>query len=294
MPIKDAAWHDRMYNNRALVPDFADHFAHWKNASVQARAMRQPFLDLRYGEGLNETLDIFPAKQANAPVVIFIHGGYWRSLDKADHSFVAPALHGMGACAVVVNYALCPGTDAQAVTVPDIALQMARASAWVWEHIAAHGGDRDNITVIGHSAGGHLAAMLLGCDWKSLGQTRSIKLPKGLVRKAMSISGLFDLEPVRKTPFVQGDLRITPAHVRMASPAKWPRPRKGVLYTLVGGDESPEFLRHNRLIHQAWGPQTVPICEELPGLNHFSIVTELTRVGSRLNQLAQELIHRPV
>lgn len=288
MPIKDAAWHDRMYNNRALVPDFADHFAHWKNASAQARDTLAPLLDVRYGDGLNETLDIFPAAKPNAPVVIFIHGGYWRSLDKADHSFVAPALRDMGACVVVVNYALCPGTPEQAVTIPDIALQMAQATAWVWRHIAAHGGDRSDITVIGHSAGGHLAAMLLGCDWKKVGRD----LPAGLVRKTMSISGLFDLEPVRKTPFVQGDLRLTPAQVRMASPAKWQRPRKGVLYTVVGGDESPEFLRHNRLIHQAWGPKTVPVCEDLPGLNHFSVVTALTQEGSRLNALAKTLIQQ--
>jgi arylformamidase len=288
MPIKDAAWHDRMYNNRALVPDFADHFAHWKSASQQARQTLKAQLDVPYGDGTNETLDIFPAAKANAPVVIFIHGGYWRSLDKSDHSFVAPALRDMGACVVVVNYALCPGTPEQAVTIPDIALQMAQATAWVWRHIAAHGGDRNNITVMGHSAGGHLAAMLLACDWKKVGRD----LPAALACKAMSISGLFDLEPVRKTPFVQGDLRITPAQVRMASPAKWQRPRKGVLYTVVGGDESPEFLRHNRLIHQAWGPKTVPVCEDLPGLNHFSVVTALTRVGSRLNALAQTLIQQ--
>ena len=98
MPTKDAAWHDRMYNNRALVPDFADHFTHWQTASAQARERLKGHLDLPYGDGPGETLDIFPAAQPNAPVVIFIHGGYWRSLDKSDHSFVAPALHDMGAC----------------------------------------------------------------------------------------------------------------------------------------------------------------------------------------------------
>jgi arylformamidase len=286
MPTKDAAWHDRMYNNRALVPDFADHFAHWTRASELARETLKPALDVPYGDGLNETLDIFPAARADAPVVVFIHGGYWRSLDKSDHSFVAPGLRDMGACVVVVNYALCPGTPEQPVTIPDIALQMVKATAWVWRHIAKHGGDAGNITVIGHSAGGHLAAMLLGCDWKKLGRD----LPAGLLRKALSISGLFDLAPMRKTPFLQGDLRLTPTQVRMASPAKWQRPRKGVLYAVAGGDESAEFLRHIRQIHQAWGPQTVPVCEALPGLNHFSIVTDLTRSGTQLNALAQQLI----
>ncbi len=287
MPIQDAAWHDRMYNNRALVPDFADHFAHWTRASVQARESLQPVLDVPYGDGPNESLDIFPALKPKAPVVIFIHGGYWRSLDKSDHSFVAPGLRDLGACVVVVNYALCPGTPEQPVTIPDIGLQMARAAAWVWRHIAKHGGDPDNISVIGHSAGGHLAAMLLGCDWKKVGRD----LPVDLVHKALSISGLFDLEPMRKTPFLQGDLRLTPAQVRMASPAKWQRPHQGVLYAVAGGDESAEFLRHIRLIHQAWGPKTVPVCEALPGLNHFSIVTDLTRPGTRLNALAKALMH---
>jgi len=288
MPTKDADWHDRMYNNRALVPNFADHFAHWTHASEQARESLKPVRDLPYGDGPNETLDVFPAASPHAPVVIFIHGGYWRSLDKSDHSFVAPALNDMGACAVVVNYALCPGTPEQPITIPDIALQMARACAWVWRHIAEHGGDPGNITVVGHSAGGHLATMLLGCDWPQVGHD----LPSGLLRKALSISGLFDLEPIRKTPFLQGDLRLTPAQVRKASPAKWKRPTQGVLYAVAGGDESAEFLRHIRLIHQAWGPQTVPVCEALPGLNHFSIVTDMTRAGTRLNGLAKALIHQ--
>ena len=102
MPLKDGAWHDRMYNNRALVPDFADHFAHWSSASAQARKDLPAQIDVHYGNGPNETLDIFPATRPGAPVVVFIHGGYWRSLDKADHSFVAPALRDMGACVVVV------------------------------------------------------------------------------------------------------------------------------------------------------------------------------------------------
>lgn len=289
MARKDAAWHDRMYNNRALVPDFAEHFARWRTASAQARQQHPCLLDVAYGDGPNETLDIFPARRADAPVVVFIHGGYWRSLDKADHSFVAPALLEMGACVVVVNYALCPGTDAVPVTVPDIALQCARALAWVWRHIGTHGGKRDDISVIGHSAGGHLAAMMLGCHWRALADD----LPADLVRKAMSISGLFDLNPVRQTPFVQADLRLTARHVAQASPALWPAPRGRVLYTLVGGDESPEFLRHNRLIRQAWGARVVLVCEELPGLNHFSVVSALTDPAHRLHALTRQLLAKP-
>jgi len=280
------AWFDSMYNNRALVPDFADHFARWQSASQAARQALTCTLDIAYGEGPSETLDIFPAQKPNAPVVVFIHGGYWRSLDKSDHSFVAPALLAMGACVVVVNYALCPETQGQAVTVPDIGLQMAHALAWTHRHIAAYGGDPQRITLAGHSAGGHLAAMLLACEWKALDK----KLPTHLVRKALSISGLFDLDPLRKAPFIQASLHLTPKQVKMASPALWASPRQRLLYTVAGGDESAEFLRQNRLIHQTWGPRAVPVCEGLPGLNHFSILGDFIQTGTRLNDLMRQLI----
>jgi arylformamidase len=286
MTVKDGAWYDSMYNNRALVPEHAAHFAQWAKTSTDARAALKCTLDIAYGNGPNETLDIFPASSPNAPVVVFIHGGYWRSLDKSDHSFVAPALHDMGTCVVVVNYALCPGTPDAPVTIPDIAQQMVKALAWTWRHIAQYGGNPQNVTVAGHSAGGHLAAMLLACDWKRVDRS----MPAHWLQKALSISGLYDLMPMRKTPFLQVSLKLTPKHARMASPALWPRPKKGVLYTVAGGDESAEFLRHNRLIHQTWGPQTVPVCEDLAGLNHFSIVTELTKKGTRLSALMKQLI----
>ncbi|MFM1948220.1 MAG: Carboxylesterase NlhH [Pseudomonadota bacterium] len=286
MSAKTSAWFDSMYNNRALVPDHAAHFAQWAQTSADARASLKCTLDIAYGDGPNETLDIFPAKQANAPVVVFIHGGYWRSLDKSDHSFVAPALHEMGACVVVLNYALCPGTPEAPVTIPDIAQQMVKALAWTWHHIAQHGGDPKNVTVAGHSAGGHLAAMLLACNWKQVDKS----IPAHWIQKALSVSGLYDLTPLRKTPFLQDSLKLTAKHARMASPALWPRPKKGVLYTVAGGDESAEFLRHNRLIHQTWGPKTVPVCEDLSGLNHFSIVTDLTKKGTRLSALMKQLI----
>jgi len=195
-------------------------------------------------------------------------------------------LHAMGACVVVVNYALCPGTPEAPVTIPDIAQQMVKALAWTWHNIAKHGGNPQNVVVAGHSAGGHLAAMLLGCDWKQVDPG----IPAHWLQKALSISGLYDLTPLRKTPFLQDSLKLTPKHARMASPALWPRPKKGVLFTVAGGDESAEFLRHNRLIHQTWGPKTVPVCEDLAGLNHFSIVTDLTKKGTRLSALMKQLL----
>jgi arylformamidase len=281
MAKHDGAWLDRMYNNRALVPGHAEHFRKWGAESADVLRSQPRELDIRYGAGPNEHLDVFPAHEPGAPVVVFIHGGYWRSLDKRDHSFIAPAFTSEGACVVIPNYALCPE-----VTIPEIAMQMVRALAWTWRNAARYGGDPQRITVVGHSAGGHLAAMMLACVWPAAGNG----LPGNLVKNALSISGLYDLEPIMHTPFLQSSLRLTPADARKASPALLPAPAHGTFYTVAGADESPEFLRHNELIQKAWGKERVPVCEALPGLNHFSVLEALVQPGHRLNHLALELL----
>jgi arylformamidase len=281
----DPAELDRAYNNRALVPAFAEHFSRWQHDSLIARQQLRGYLDVAYGRGPNESLDLFVPNEPvqGAPVLVFVHGGYWRSLDKADHSFVAPPFVAQGACVVVINYALCP-----AVTVPDIALQTAHALVWVARNIAAFGGDPARISVVGHSAGGHLAAMMLACDWSVFGAD----LSPNLVRQSVSISGLFDLAAIQQTPFLQSSLQLTDTQVQQASPAHWPAPRlvdgRGQLVAVVGGDESSEFLRQNALIQHVWGHKVVPVCESLPGLNHFSALEAMTQTGHRLHGLISQ------
>jgi pimeloyl-ACP methyl ester carboxylesterase len=138
---------------------------------------------------------------------------------------------------------------------------VARAVAWTWHNARRFGGDPRRIVVAGHSAGGQLAAMLLACQWPQLDPV----LPRETVRSALSISGLHDLEPMMHTPFLQPTLQLTPEQVEQASPARLPAPRAGTLYSVVGGEESPEFQRQNRLIQEAWGTRRVPVCETLPG-----------------------------
>jgi len=292
MSLDDSEWLERMYNNRARVPDHGDYFARWARESARVRGAQPCSIDLPYGGGVNETLDVFPAAEGAtglAPVLVFIHGGYWRSLDKSEHSFIAPAFTQRGTCVVMPNYALCPGTEAAPVSISHIALQMVRALEWTWRNIAGFGGDPARITVAGHSAGGHLAAMLLACHWRQVAPD----LPPRLVRNALAVSGMFELEPVRRTPSFQASLRLTPEEVRQTSPALWPAPAAaGPLYAVAGGLESEEFIRQNEAIAKAWGPRAVPVCELAPGLDHFSIVDALANPAHRLHELATELLQR--
>ena len=276
----DPAWLDLQYNNRARIPEHAQIFERWARASAHARENAACRIDVAYGEGPNETLDVFPAAQPGAPVLVFIHGGWWRSLDKRDHSFIAPAFTQAGAMVVLPNYALCPS-----VTIEAIALQMAQALAWTFRHAAQYGGDPQRIVVAGHSAGGHLAAMLLCCRWLQVG----LDLPEQLVMSALSVSGLFDLEPVSETPFLQADLRLTSASAKRLSPALFPPP-VGALYATVGANESEEFLRQNRLIREAWGERAVPVCQTVPGTNHLDVLHQLADPQARLHGLALQLL----
>ena len=281
-PRLDPTWLDAQYNNRARVPDCAAVMQRWAEASALVRqGATAARLDVRYGDGAGETLDIFPAANPGAPILVFIHGGYWRALDKADHSFVAPAFNAQGATVVVPNYALCP-----AVSIEHITLQMARAVAWVWRHADGFGGDAARIAVAGHSAGGHLAAMLLSCRWRELAD----ELPAQPLTGALAISGLYDLEPLRHTPLLQGDLKLTPQSVARLSPAFFPRPKAAKLHAIVGLEESDEFLRQNHLIRDVWGPTAVPVCETVPGANHFTVLNRLADSASRPHELALRLL----
>jgi arylformamidase len=114
-------------------------------------------------------------------------------------------------------------------------------------------------------------------------------LPRGLLRSALSVSGVFDLEPLRHAPFLAPDLRLDAATARRLSPARLPRPAR-TLHAVVGGDESEEFLRQNALIRARWGRRAVPVCESVPGRHHMDVLFDLADPNARLHHLALTLL----
>jgi arylformamidase len=271
-PELTADFCNREYNNRALVPDFQAIFDGWKAESQAVRRRCAGLLDLAYGDTPAERLDLFPTRHDGAPLFVFLHGGYWRSLDKSDFSFIAPEFVAQGVSVAVVNYALCPQ-----VRIDDIVLQVLRALAWLYRQAERYGFARDRIHVGGHSAGGHLSAMALCARFPDFAPD----LPADLVRGAVSISGLYDLEPIRLAPFLNVDLKLDAAQARRLSPAWMPPATRAPLLTAVGGDESSEFKRQNALIAARW-PVNFREDIPMPGFNHMTVCGELARPDSPL------------
>ncbi len=281
-PRHPAAWYDAQYNARAAIPEHPAILQQWAERSAHTRSTLPCTLDVPYGDDASETLDLFgPSLAHRAPVLVYIHGGYWRGLDKRDHSFVAEPFVQRGALVVLPNYALAP-----AVSLRHIVLQMVRALAWVYRNIATHGGDPGRIVVAGHSAGGHLATMMLACRWRDF----AADLPPRLVQAAVSVSGLYELEPLRHAPFLAPDLKLSADEARALSPSLMPPPRHGHLAAFVGGDESAEFRRQAQAILQAWGDGVVTVCETVPGRHHMNVLHALPEPGARLHTLVLQLL----
>ena len=277
---RDPAWYDAQYNNRARIPEHPAILQRWAETSAAAYVDGEACLDLPYGDGPGETLDLFPAARPGAPVLVYIHGGYWRALGKRDQAFVAPPFVQAGAMVVLLDYALCPQ-----VSIEHIVMQTVRALVWVYRNAGAHGGDPRRIVVAGHSAGGHLATMLLAFRWPQV----EGELPQRLVTSALSISGVYELEPLRHAPFLAPDIGLDAASAARLSPALMPAP-PGPLAAVVGAQESEEFLRQNMLIRERWGAACVTVCEALPHRNHMNVLHDLADPAARLHHIALGLL----
>jgi len=270
---------EAQYNVRAAIPDHPQVFARWKEISARARRELACELDLAYGPEPGETLDLFRARGSCRALLTFIHGGFWRALDKSDFSFVARPFVARGVTVAVVNYALAP-----VVAVKTIVRQMLAAHAWLYRNGERYGAPRDRIYVSGHSAGGQLTAMMLAAVWSAYARG----LPDDLVKGGLAVSGVYDLEPLLQVSF-NSDMRLTPRSVKKLSPVNCRPLRPVPLYTAVGGDESDEFKRQNRLIAARW-PHCFRRNIPMPGCHHLSAIERLGDPNSPLVAAALEMM----
>jgi acetyl esterase/lipase len=257
------------YNNRARVPDHPTHIAAWHRDAAAYRATARCEIDISYGAGARHRLDLFhPDQDAGGPVVFFIHGGYWQSLDKSYASHLARGANLRGLAVVVPSYDLAP-----AASLAEILVGIEAAADFAAERT------QRSLVVAGHSAGGHLAACLMA-------RPDNKGRPIGA---CMPISGIFDLEPLLSTS-INAALGLTPEEARRLSPLHWRPPSGGRLAAVVGGAESSEFHRQSHAIVARWGAAGVAgQVTIVPGAHHFDVLAGLVDPNDRLVDLLVDL-----
>jgi len=272
--------YDLLYNPRFSVPDFAEISKRWIDESERTRALLDCFLDVPYGEDNSERMDIFLAKGPSKGLLMFIHCGYWRSQDKAGYSFLANALTEAGITLAIPNYALCPE-----VQVRDIVMQMVQACAWLYRNGRNFGAPPGRLSVCGHSAGGHLAAMMMICLWPDY----AADLPRQLIRAGFSISGIFDLREIVKVASINNDVRLTRQSAASVSPALLPCPSDTALYLALGEQETGGFHMQHRVIANKW-KRVISAEIVSAGDNHFSVLNNMVLPDSKLFQATLQMM----
>ena len=278
----DQATLDREYSARGTVPDFTVFSREYTRLSADVRKTLPGRLDVSYGPHPDEVVDVFPAGE-NAPVFVFIHGGYWRTLSQRDSVFMAPCFVGEGVAVVSVNYSLAP-----AVSIDEIVRQCRAALAWTWRNAVQFGGDPSRIFVGGTSAGGHLAGMMLADGWREI-----FGVPEDLIKGALVLNGLHDLEPVMLSEANEW-ARLDPASARRNSPLHNLPPEGAPGCPIIvswGGSETAEFKRQSEIFAAAWAARGWPVdAFERTERNHFDIVFDLCDAASPLGRATFEMI----
>ena len=249
------------YNNRALVPDHLAIFKRWRGDSADFRANAACVLDVAYGAAARQCLDIFHASNPRG-TLMFIHGGYWRSLDKADFSFVAQPFVDAGISVVAINYRLCPS-----VPINDVVEDARQAFMWIQNNAKLYGLPRDRVALVGHSAGGHLLSMLYATDWAQRGGDAS-----GIIG-AMALSGVYDLKPLLHCS-MNADLHLDADTARVNSPVTLSPSIGAPLHLAVGVADSAAFRGQSTILATAW-PKNCTTPQVIDDANHFTIVDTL-------------------
>lgn len=270
------------YNNRGRVPGYQQIFDRWERDAAAYRDTMKPKgaeLDIPYGASARQTYDYFPGNDPHpgAALAVFIHGGWWRSLDKKMHSWAARGMNAHGISVALTGYDLCPNC-----TIADIITQTRNAMLALWRR------HKKRMLVVGHSAGGHLAACMAATEWHSV----SKEPPTDLVPFAYAISGVFDLMPLLQVS-QNADLRLDERSAKAVSPLTWKLPPQRSLDAVVGGDESREFIRQSQLIADDWAKKgAVTRFEELAGANHYTVIDPLADPASAMTARVVKLAER--
>lgn len=263
---------ESQFNPRVAVADHERYTAEREAASAAVRGRLRADLDLRYGPGPRELVDIYrPEGAGPSPVQVYFHGGYWRANGRSDFAHLTPTFTRAGAVCVLAGYDLCP-----AVTLDEIVAETARCLAWVYRNIGRHGGDPERLYVSGSSAGAHLAAMAIARDWTAEG------LPADLIKGAAPVTGIYELSPVLRIS-VNEQIRLTADRVAALSPGA-PR-HGGPVLVAVGGAEPDGWRRQSEdyaALCRAAGCAVEYL--EIPGLNHFSVTASIADAASPLAQ----------
>lgn len=266
---------DAQYNNRAAVPDFMRYLDSWQARSAAVRGRLKHHADLAYGPHPRERLDIFTARAPGAPVLVFYHGGYWQALAKESFNFLAEGFVPAGVTTVIAGYPLAPEA-----TMDRIVAACRRSLAWLHRHIADFGGNPARLHVAGHSAGGHLVAMLLATHWRDV----SPDLPVNLIKSGLALSGLFDLSPIRRC-YLNTVLGLDEAAAHRNSPTQLAPTQHCPLLLAVGNLESDEYHAQSRKLSLNWKARGMPVTEVLQAdHHHFSILEALADPQAALFQ----------
>lgn len=266
------------YNARESVPDFDACVRRYAESSARVRTRRPGVLDLRYGMGHDERLDLFlpAASHAPAPLFVFIHGGYWRAQRKEDAPVMAEAFNAAGAAVATLEYTLVPEA-----TLGEVVREVRSAVAWLYRNVAAYGVDPNRLYVGGSSAGGHLAGMLAAPGWPA-----RYGVPDDVIKGTLALSGLFDLRPLCDI-LPNTWLQLTPEQAAHQSPIFHLPERAGPMLLAVGGLETQGFKNQTRAFEAAWnGAGLASTRIPTPHCNHFDLVNELEDPASELTRAA--------